>query len=108
LRGALNLQSVALDDIRARLISLGQLMRESPPDVAKIHGALRNLVHVFEHLSNNAEAFMASLARTIELQRAEVAAVMSFKLLTPRQCDGLGHLPNSGPSAIGAASAGAN
>jgi class 3 adenylate cyclase len=36
-------------------------------------------VHVFEGLSNNAEAFMAGLARTIELQRAEAAAVMSFK-----------------------------
>jgi uncharacterized protein (TIGR02677 family) len=73
------LQSVALEDIRARLISLGQLMRESPPDAAKVHGALRDLVHVFEGLSNNAEAFMAGLARTIELQRADVAAVMSFK-----------------------------
>jgi uncharacterized protein (TIGR02677 family) len=73
------LQSVALDDIRARLISLGQLMRESPPDTAKVHGALRDLVHVFEGLSDNAEAFMAGLARTIELQRAEIAAVMSFK-----------------------------
>lgn len=73
------LQSVALDDIRARLISLGQLMHEAPPDAAKVHGALRDLVHVFESLSNNAEAFMAGLARTIELQRAEVAAVLSFK-----------------------------
>jgi uncharacterized protein (TIGR02677 family) len=73
------LQSVALDDIRSRLISLGQLMRESPPDAAKVHGALRDLVHVFEGLSNNAEAFMAGLARTIELQRAEITAVMSFK-----------------------------
>lgn len=73
------LQSVALDDIRARLLSLGQLAREIPPDAAKVHGALRDLVHVFEGLSNNAEAFMAGLARTIELQRAEIAAVMSFK-----------------------------
>ncbi len=73
------LQSVALDDIRARLIALGQLMRETPPDSAKVHGALRDLVHIFEGLSGNAEAFMAGLARTIELQRAEVAAVMSFK-----------------------------
>ena len=73
------LQSVALDDIRARLISLAQLMHESPPDAAKVHGALRDLVHVFESLSNNAEAFMAGLARTIELQRADAAAVMSFK-----------------------------
>jgi uncharacterized protein (TIGR02677 family) len=73
------LQSVALDDIRARLISLGQLMRESPPDAAKVHGALRDLVNVFEGLAANAEAFMAGLARTIELQRAEVEAVMNFK-----------------------------
>jgi len=73
------LQSVALDDIRTRLISLGQLLSESPPDSAKVHGALRDLVHIFAGLSNNAEAFMAGLARTIELQRAEVSAVMSFK-----------------------------
>jgi len=73
------LQSVALDDIRARLIALRQLLREPLPDSAKIHGALRDLVHIFAGLSNNAEAFMAGLTRTIELQRAEVAAVMSFK-----------------------------
>lgn len=73
------LQSVALDDIRARLISLGQLMRASCPDVAKVHEALRDLVHVFQGLADNAEAFMSGLTRTIELQRAEIAAVMSFK-----------------------------
>lgn len=73
------LQSVALDDIRARLIALRQLLREPLLDSAKIHGALRDLVHIFAGLSNNAEAFMAGLTRTIELQRAEVAAVMSFK-----------------------------
>ena len=54
-------------------------MRETPPDEAKVHGALRDLVNVFEGLANNAEAFMAGLARTIELQRAEVTAVMNFK-----------------------------
>lgn len=73
------LQSVALDDIRERLISVGELMREAPPDAAKVHGALRDLVHVFEGLANNAEAFMAGLVRTIELQRAEAGAVMNFK-----------------------------
>ncbi len=73
------LQSVALDDIRARLISIRELMSESPPDSPKVHGALRDLVHIFAGLSNNAEGFMAGLARTIELQRAEVSAVMSFK-----------------------------
>jgi len=73
------LQSVALDDIRARLISIRELMTESPPDDAKVHGALRDLMHIFAGLSNNAESFMAGLARSIELQRAEVSAVMSFK-----------------------------
>jgi uncharacterized protein (TIGR02677 family) len=73
------LQSVALEDIRARLISIRELMSESPPDFPKVHGALRDLVHIFAGLSNNAESFMAGLARTIELQQAEVSAVMSFK-----------------------------
>ena len=73
------LKSVALEDIRARLMALAELARESPPDVAKIHAALRDLVHVFEGLAGNAEAFMASLARSIDLQRADAAVVMSFK-----------------------------
>ena len=73
------LQSVALDDIHTRLLSLGGLAREAPRDPGKIHEALRDLTHVFEGLSNNAEAFMAALARTIELQRAEASAVLSFK-----------------------------
>jgi len=73
------LQSVALEDILARLASLDQLARGSPPDAAKVHEALRDLVHVFEGLADNAEAFMAALARTIELQRADNAAVMGFK-----------------------------
>jgi len=73
------LQSVALDDILARLSTLSRLAQESPSDPAKIHEALRDLVHVFQGLAENAEAFMAGLARTIELQRAEQEAVMAFK-----------------------------
>jgi uncharacterized protein (TIGR02677 family) len=73
------LQSVALEDIRNRLSGLRQLAEEQPLDVAKIHEALRDLVHVFEGLAANAEAFMSGLARTIDLQRADVAAVMGFK-----------------------------
>lgn len=73
------LQSVALEDIRTRLISLVLLARDTPRDAAKIHEALRDLAHVFSGLSDNAEAFMASLARTIGLQRAEADAVMAFK-----------------------------
>jgi len=73
------LQSVALDDILARLVSLDALGREEPRDAAKIHAALRDLVHVFEGLASNAEAFIAGLARTVELQRADADAVLGFK-----------------------------
>ncbi|NJO12186.1 MAG: TIGR02677 family protein [Gammaproteobacteria bacterium] len=73
------LQSVALDDILARLTSLDRLAHDAPRDAAKVHEALRDLANVFSGLSNNAEAFMASLARTIELQRAEPSAVVAFK-----------------------------
>jgi uncharacterized protein (TIGR02677 family) len=73
------LQSVALDDILARLVSLDALGREEPRDAAKIHAALRDLVHVFDGLASNAEAFIAGLERTVELQRAEAAAVLAFK-----------------------------
>lgn len=73
------LQSVALDDILERLSNLAQLARDTPPDAAKVHEALRDLVNVFVGLAQNAEAFMAGLARTLELQRADLEAVMTFK-----------------------------
>lgn len=73
------LQSVALDDILARLDSLAALAQAHAPDAAKVHEILRDLVHVFGSLADNAEAFMTGLARTIELQRAEQDAVMAFK-----------------------------
>ena len=73
------LQSVALEDIRARLLALSELSREEPMDAAKIHATLRDLVHVFEGLAANAEAFMTGLSRSIELSRAEAVEVMSFK-----------------------------
>jgi uncharacterized protein (TIGR02677 family) len=73
------LQSVALDDILARLGALERLGRERPLDAQKAHAELRDLVHVFEGLASNAEAFIAGLARTIELQRADADAVIAFK-----------------------------
>lgn len=79
LRRRAELQSVALEDIRARLTAVAELARESPLDAPKIHAALRDLVHVFEGLAANAEAFMSGLARTLDLQRADVAVVMNFK-----------------------------
>ena len=73
------LQSVALEDIIARLNGLQVLAAHEPMDAAKVHEALRDLVTVFSGLADNAQAFMAGLARSIELQRAEAQAVMAYK-----------------------------
>lgn len=73
------LQSVALEDILARLDSLGALALGEPLDAAKVHEVLRDLGHVFAGLAENAEAFIAGLARTLELQRAEAQAVLQYK-----------------------------
>lgn len=73
------LQTVALGDILARLSALSVLAQEAQPDAAKVHEALRDLVHVFQGLARHAETFMADLGRTLELQRAGLDAVMGFK-----------------------------
>lgn len=73
------LQSVALEDILGRLGALRSLAIEDPPDAAKIHQTLRDLVTVFSSLAENAQAFMAGLARGIELQQADLESVMAYK-----------------------------
>ncbi len=73
------LQTVALEDIASRLLALQALANETEPDVAKIHETLRDLVRVFEGLAENAQAFMAGVARSIGLQQAEASAVASYK-----------------------------
>src|SRR6266568_3419082 len=73
------LQTVALEDIASRLQALQALAGAAEPDVAKIHETLRDLVRVFEGLAENAQAFMAGVARSIELQQAEAIAVANYK-----------------------------
>jgi uncharacterized protein (TIGR02677 family) len=73
------LQTVALEDILTQLNALLALVDDPVPDPAKVHGVLRDLVRVFEGLADNAQAFMAGVARTIELQQADVQAVIAFK-----------------------------
>ena len=73
---------MALEDIASRLQALSTLAAVAPPaepDVAKIHETLRDLVRVFEGLADNAQAFMAGIARSIELQQAEAGAVVLYK-----------------------------
>lgn len=73
------LQTVALEDITAQLQTLQALADESMPDAAKVHAALRDLVRVFESLADNAQAFMAGIGRSLELQQAQADAVLAYK-----------------------------
>ncbi|AFT86183.1 TIGR02677 family protein [Paraburkholderia phenoliruptrix] len=77
------LQSVALEDIASRLQALQQLIDDDTPenglDVAKTHQLLRDLVGVFHDLAENAQAFMAGVARSLELRQAEANAVVAYK-----------------------------
>lgn len=73
------LQTVALEDIASRLQALNALANETEHDVPKIHETLRDLVRVFEGLAENAQAFMAGIARSIELQQADAGTVASYK-----------------------------
>jgi len=77
------LQTVALEDIASRLQALQQLIdhdgTEDGLDVAKAHQVLRDLVGVFNDLAENAQAFMAGVARSLELQQAEASAVIAYK-----------------------------
>lgn len=73
------LQSVALEDISQRLQALAALLDAGSSDVPKLHQTLRDLVRVFEGLADNAQAFMAGVARSLELQRAEESAVLAYK-----------------------------
>lgn len=84
LRHRAELQSVALEDIDSRLQALQQLLDTDEeagggPDVAKAHEILRDLVRVFEDLAGNAQAFMAGVARSLELQQADANAVVAYK-----------------------------
>jgi uncharacterized protein (TIGR02677 family) len=83
LRRRAELQTVALEDITSRLLALQALVdadtASGEPDVAKVHEVLRDLVSVFESLAENAQAFMAGVARSIELQQAEASVVVGYK-----------------------------
>jgi len=79
LRRRAELQTVALEDISNRLQALQTLADSAEQDAAKIHETLRDLVRVFESLADNAQAFMAGIGRSIELQQAEATAVLAYK-----------------------------
>ncbi|MBF9132617.1 TIGR02677 family protein [Plantactinospora sp. S1510] len=80
-RGAL--QSVALSDIAAQLRALLAIAAGGaagdPPDPAKTHLLLMSLVDRFTGLADNAQAFMASLRRTVDFADAEVDVFLAYK-----------------------------
>ncbi len=73
------LQAVALADIATQLRALRELAGEADPDPARLGLLLRGLVDRSEDLANNAQAFMGSLRRTIELHDADVDAFRAYK-----------------------------
>lgn len=79
------LQTVALEDIASRLQALQQLLSQEDAnlndalDVAKAHQILRDLVAVFTDLAENAQAFMAGVARSLELQQAQAHTIVAYK-----------------------------
>src|SRR5262249_9938110 len=76
-RGAL--QAVALTDIATQLRALHELAPQPDPDPAQGHLLLRGLVARFPDLAGNAQAFMGSLQRTIDLHDADVEAFSAYK-----------------------------
>jgi uncharacterized protein (TIGR02677 family) len=76
-RGAL--QAVALRDIAVGLSALHSLAGEREPDVGRTGLVLRDLVRRCADLADNAQAFMGSLQRTIDLYELEVEAFLAYK-----------------------------
>lgn len=83
LRHRAELQTVALEDIDSRLQALCQLLDAAPSvddiDVAKTNEILRDLVRVFEDMTANAQAFMAGVARSLELRQSDATALVAYK-----------------------------
>jgi uncharacterized protein (TIGR02677 family) len=76
-RGAL--QAVALADIATQLRALRELAGHDQPDPSGVGLLLRDLVGRFSDLADNAQAFMGSLQRTIDLYEAKVDAFRIYK-----------------------------
>jgi len=76
-RGAL--QAVALADIATQLRELRELAAQAQPDPGRVGVALRDLVARFTDLADNAQAFMGSLQRTIDLYDADIDAFRAYK-----------------------------
>jgi uncharacterized protein (TIGR02677 family) len=75
------LQAVALADIRLLLEELLAVSGTQPLDEGKAHRTLLSLRSRFEELTGKAQAFMASLQRTIDLHGLSIEALVAYKQL---------------------------
>lgn len=73
------LKAAALADIRRELAALALVCCDPDPDRAKVNTALREICTRFEELTSHAQAFIASLQRTIDLQGADLKAFVAYK-----------------------------
>jgi uncharacterized protein (TIGR02677 family) len=78
------LQSVALADIAVEMRNLLALAQESvwagmPPDAARTHRLLMSITDRFVGLADNAQAFMASLRRTVDLADGGVQEFLDYR-----------------------------
>lgn len=76
-RGAL--QAVALEDIAVGLRAIRELTQDPEPDVGRTGLLLRDLVRRCADLAENAQAFMGSLQRTIDLYELDAEAFRAYK-----------------------------
>jgi uncharacterized protein (TIGR02677 family) len=76
-RGAL--QAVALQDIAIGLRAIRELTQDPEPDVGRTGLLLRDLVGRCADLAENAQAFMGSLQRTIDLYELDADAFRAYK-----------------------------
>jgi uncharacterized protein (TIGR02677 family) len=76
-RGAL--QAVALEDIATGLRALHEITQAAEPDVGRAALLLRDLVRRCVDLAENAQAFMGSLQRTIDLYELDTEAFRAYK-----------------------------
>jgi uncharacterized protein (TIGR02677 family) len=73
------LKAAALDDVRTLLGDLEALAREEQTDEAKAHRALETLRVRFDDLTTQAQVFMGSLQRTIDLHGMNVPDFLAYK-----------------------------
>ncbi len=73
------LQTTALNDIRAFLAELELTVAQSAPDVARLHQTLCQLFSRFDGLAEQARTFLGSLQRSIDLQASGVDDFLAYK-----------------------------